>query len=72
MKACCIQTRTTPDTHNLIPKTRPAHYNLPVSSESDNKHRARVAESIGLALIALLILIITLARYGGAARWSLR
>lgn len=41
-------------------------------SDSDNKHRARVAETIGLALIALAILIITLVRYGGAARWSLR
>lgn len=41
-------------------------------TEYENKHRARVAESIGLALIALVILIITLLRYGGAARWSLR
>jgi uncharacterized membrane protein YqhA len=43
-----------------------------VPIESDNKHRARVAESIGLVLIALVILIVTLSRYGGAARWSLR
>jgi hypothetical protein len=47
-------------------------YNFPVPSDSENARRARVAESIGLAVIALIILIITLARYGRAVNWSLR
>jgi hypothetical protein len=31
-----------------------------------------VAESTGLAILALIILIVTLVRYGGAVNWSLR
>jgi hypothetical protein len=38
----------------------------------DHQHQARVAETIGLVLIALLILALTLARYGRAVHWSLR
>jgi hypothetical protein len=47
-------------------------YNLHVSSPADNRRRARVAESIGLAILAIIILVFTLARYGRAVNWSLR
>jgi hypothetical protein len=39
---------------------------------NEHKHQARVAETIGLALIALAILALTLVRYGRSFHWSLR
>lgn len=33
---------------------------------------ARVAESIGLVIIAVIIVVIPFARYGRAVHWSLR
>jgi hypothetical protein len=41
-------------------------------SSNPEKQRARAAEAIGLALIALLILAITLVRYWRVIHWSLR
>ncbi len=56
----------------ISPATPPLFYNFPVPPTADNRRRARVAESIGLALLALIILAVTLARYGRAIDWSLR
>ena len=55
-----------------MPNTQ-LHYNPFVSIVPDkNRQRARRAESIGLALIALVILVITLLRYWHVIHWSWR
>jgi hypothetical protein len=41
-----------------------------VGDKRENDRRARAAEAIGLAIIALLILAITLVRYGRVLHWS--
>jgi len=41
-------------------------------SKDDPRRRARTAEAIGLAIIALLILVYALVRYGRSIPWNAR
>jgi len=55
------------DYNNRVPAAKPEH-------ESSNKRRHGVyaSETVGLVVIALILLIITLVRYWHNIHWSLR
>ncbi len=47
-------------------------YNSPVPDSGPNPRHARVRETLGLILIALLIFVVTLARFAKSIHWSWR